>query len=94
MSHSQNGKAQYVLRLQVRRTNTRNLSMAPTGSTESSSQKAHLIWKLRNERLFKYQSENEWPQQPEIHNRWLTIINAKLTLDRSVRHTTNTANAH
>jgi hypothetical protein len=50
------------------------------------SEAAHLIWKLRNERLFKYQSEDEWPQLPEIHNRWLAIINAKLTLDRSATH--------
>jgi ribonuclease HI len=50
------------------------------------SEAAHFIWKLRNDRLFKYQSEDDWPQQSEIHNRWLATINARLTLDRSVTH--------
>ena len=50
------------------------------------SEATHFIWKLRNNRLFKYQSEDEWPQQSEIHNRWLATINARLTLDRSAMH--------
>jgi len=44
------------------------------------------IWKLRNERLFKHDSEELWPNRAEIHNRWLAILNAMLTLDRSATH--------
>ena len=47
------------------------------------SEATYLIWKLRNERIFKYDSEEQWPPAPEIHNRWLATINARLTLDRS-----------
>jgi exonuclease III len=47
------------------------------------SEAAHLIWKLRNERIFKYTAEDQWPSAPEIHNRWLAAINERLTLDRS-----------
>jgi hypothetical protein len=47
------------------------------------SEAAHLIWKLRNERIFKHASEDQWPTAPKIHNRWLATINARLTLDRS-----------
>jgi ribonuclease HI len=43
----------------------------------------HLIWKLRNECIFKHASEDQWPSARKIHNRWLTTINARLTLDRS-----------
>ncbi|KIM81883.1 hypothetical protein PILCRDRAFT_71572 [Piloderma croceum F 1598] len=45
------------------------------------SEATHLIWKLRNERIFKHESEEQWPPATEIHNRWLAIINARLTLD-------------
>ena len=50
------------------------------------SETAHFIWKLRNERIFKLNSEEEWPGEHEVHNRWLAIINARLTLDRSATH--------
>jgi hypothetical protein len=32
--------------------------------------------------IFKHKSEEQWPPAPEIHNRWLMTINARLTLDR------------
>ena len=47
------------------------------------SEAAHLIWRLRNERVFVHATEDQWPTVPEIHNRWLTAINSRLTLDRS-----------
>ncbi|KIM77600.1 hypothetical protein PILCRDRAFT_76558, partial [Piloderma croceum F 1598] len=45
------------------------------------SESTLFIWKLRNERLFKHDSEETWPNQTEVHNRWLGIINARLMLD-------------
>ena len=50
------------------------------------SEATHFIWKLRNERLFKHESEEEWPHQTEILNKWIAIINTRLTLDRSATH--------
>jgi hypothetical protein len=47
------------------------------------SKSAHLIWKLRCERIHNGKPENEWPKETEIHNHWLATINARLTLDRS-----------
>ena len=47
------------------------------------SESAHLIWKLRCKRISEDKPENEWPKETEIHNRWLAIINARLTLDRA-----------
>ena len=44
------------------------------------------IWKLRNEQLFKHESEELWLDQAEIHNRWLAVINARLTLNQSATH--------
>jgi len=47
------------------------------------SESAHLIWKLRCERVHNGKPENEWPKEAEIHNRWLAAINTRLILDRS-----------
>ena len=47
------------------------------------SESAHLIWKLRCQRVSEDKPENEWPKETEIHNRWLATINARLTLDRA-----------
>jgi hypothetical protein len=46
------------------------------------SKATHLIWKLRNECIFKYASEEQWHPAPKIYNRWLMVINARLTLDQ------------
>jgi hypothetical protein len=35
-------------------------------------------------KMQKGQPEEEWPHEIEIHNRWLTAINARLTLDRAI----------
>ena len=48
------------------------------------SESAHLIWKLRCKRVSKGKPEEEWPQEAEIHNRWLATMNARLTLDRAI----------
>jgi hypothetical protein len=50
------------------------------------SEATHFIWKLRNEQLFKHESKEEWPHQTEILNKWVAIINPRLTLDRSATH--------
>jgi hypothetical protein len=47
------------------------------------SESAHLIWKLRCERVHNGKPENEWPKETEIHNRWLAAINTRLILNRS-----------
>jgi exonuclease III len=47
------------------------------------SESTHLIWRLRCTRVHEGKPEEEWPKDPEIHNRWLATINARLTLDRS-----------
>ena len=50
------------------------------------SEATHFIWKLRNEHIFRLNSEGDWPSENEVHNRWLAIINTRLTLDRSATH--------
>jgi hypothetical protein len=47
------------------------------------SESAHFIWKLRWARIHSEKPEEEWPKETEIHNRWLAIINARLSLDKS-----------
>ena len=48
------------------------------------SESAHFIWKLRCKRVSEGKPEEEWPQETEIHNRWLATMNARLTLDRAI----------
>ena len=47
------------------------------------SASAHLIWKLRCTRIYSDKPDDEWPENPEIQNRWLATINSWLLLDRS-----------
>jgi hypothetical protein len=47
------------------------------------SESAHLIWKLRCERRITHNDSPVGQLAPaEIHNRWLQIINSRLTMDR------------
>jgi hypothetical protein len=48
------------------------------------SESAYFIWKLRCKRVSEDWPEEQWPQEAEIHNRWLAAMNARLTLDRAV----------
>jgi hypothetical protein len=48
------------------------------------SESAHFIWKLRYKRVSEDRPEEEWPQEIEIHNQWLAMMNARLTLDRAI----------
>ena len=51
------------------------------------SESTHLIWKLRCKRISEDKPEEDWPQETEIHNRWLATMNARLTLDRAITNT-------
>ncbi|KAJ7083859.1 hypothetical protein C8R44DRAFT_651827, partial [Mycena epipterygia] len=42
-----------------------------------------LIWNLRNERLFE---THTCPSEQEIHNRWVSAINAALRQDQLLTH--------
>jgi ribonuclease HI len=42
------------------------------------SESAHLIWRLRNERVIQ---QKDTASTPEIHNRWLHQINNRLMID-------------
>ncbi|KAJ7728526.1 hypothetical protein B0H16DRAFT_1241223, partial [Mycena metata] len=42
------------------------------------SESAHLIWRLRNERVIQ---EKDPASQNEIHNRWLRAMNLRLKFD-------------
>ncbi|KAJ7123867.1 hypothetical protein C8R43DRAFT_899396 [Mycena crocata] len=44
------------------------------------SESAHLIWKLRNERVIQQKGE---ASGPEIRNRWLRSVNNRIAFDRS-----------
>jgi hypothetical protein len=47
------------------------------------SESAHFIWKLRCERRITLEDNPEKMfSEAEIRNRWLTVINQRLTLDR------------
>jgi hypothetical protein len=47
------------------------------------SESAHLIWKLRCERRITHNDSPVGQLTPaKIHNRWLQIINSRLTMDR------------
>lgn len=49
------------------------------------SESAHLIWKMRNKKLFDPpKSEDEKPTEAEIQNKWLKAINMRLKLDMAM----------
>ena len=48
------------------------------------SESAHLIWKIRCERVI--QIEGEEILLNKINNRWIVIMNARLDLDRKMTH--------
>ncbi|KAK0430261.1 hypothetical protein EV421DRAFT_1936732 [Armillaria borealis] len=49
---------------------------------------AFLIWKLRCERrIAKQDDETKWHSKIEIHNRWVSCINQRLTLDCQIART-------
>ena len=48
------------------------------------SESVHFIWKLRCQRVSKDKPEEGWPQEAEIHNWWLSMMNARLTLDQAI----------
>lgn len=49
------------------------------------SESAHLIWKLRCNRVVGTDnSPEQWSSQQEIENKWLSAINRRLTLDRAM----------
>lgn len=45
------------------------------------SESAHLIWRMRNERVFRNQEEENLTMKMEIQNRWIATINARLQMD-------------
>ena len=42
---------------------------------------AMLIWHLRNQRICENTSENTWPMRKELRVKWISRINARLTMD-------------
>lgn len=48
------------------------------------SESAHLIWKLRCERII--QNENASFSKRDVHNRWVHAINRRLDMDCAVTH--------
>jgi hypothetical protein len=42
---------------------------------------AMLIWHLRNQRVCTDLPKDAWPTKEEVRNKWISRINAKLTLD-------------
>ena len=42
---------------------------------------AMLIWHLRSQRICADLPKDAWPRREEVRNKWITRINAKLTLD-------------
>ncbi|KAK0433770.1 ribonuclease H-like protein, partial [Armillaria borealis] len=52
------------------------------------SESTFLIWKLRCERwIAKQDDETKWHSKIEIHNRWVSCINQRLTLDCQIART-------
>lgn len=48
------------------------------------SESAHLIWRLRCERVINHEDEENWDHsEQEITNRWLTAMNNRLHLDQT-----------
>lgn len=45
-----------------------------------------LIWLLRNRRVCDDLEEEKWPTKEEIRARWISRINARLTIDRAATH--------
>lgn len=45
------------------------------------TESAHLIWKLRNKRIFRGPDDEEFSSSTETHNRWVRAINTRLELD-------------
>ncbi|KAG1889238.1 hypothetical protein F4604DRAFT_1505893, partial [Suillus subluteus] len=44
---------------------------------------AHLIWKLRCERVIKFNNkEDKFHSKNEIHNRWVATLNKRLNFDK------------
>lgn len=51
------------------------------------SESAHLIWKIRCERLITRNNDrNRWHNKQEITNKWTYAINLRLTMDRKSTH--------
>lgn len=51
------------------------------------SEAAHLIWKLRCERIIDRENDhNRWHTKEQIETRWRNIINSRLTVDRARTH--------
>ncbi|KZP28250.1 RnaseH-domain-containing protein [Athelia psychrophila] len=53
------------------------------------SESAHLIWKLRNRRIYEPKPNEDFikPTRKEIHNKWVSAINSRLALDIAMTHT-------
>ena len=47
------------------------------------AESAMLIWQLRNQRVCADLPKDAWPTKEEVRNKWISRINAKLTLDRA-----------
>ena len=45
---------------------------------------AHLIWRIRCERIIERGGRQQWHSAQEIKNRWYCAINKKLTLDQAM----------
>ena len=48
------------------------------------TESAHLIWRIRCERILERSDREQWHSTEEIQNRWLYAINKRLTLDQAM----------
>ena len=48
------------------------------------TESAHLIWKIRCERIIERSNKEQWHSVQEIMNRWQCAINKRLTLDQAM----------
>jgi ribonuclease HI len=48
------------------------------------TESAHLIWRIRCERILERSNKEEWHTTGEIQNRWLYAINKRLSLDQAM----------
>ena len=52
------------------------------------SESAHLIWRLRCNRVIETNNiKEEWPSKKEIQNKWMKIMNKRLALDQAMTNT-------
>jgi ribonuclease HI len=52
------------------------------------TESAHMIWKLRCERVIKFDNaEEKFHSEKEIHNRWIATINKRLKFDKLLTNT-------